>query len=192
MRKFSKTVFILGCLLIAASLVLLVALRVQAQRAERRNQEIVQTLAAILPDRREGIVDPERDPEMPALELRGQDFIALLEIPSYGLKLPVRAAWDPQKVSSHPCRFSCSVSDSSLVIGGNDQSGQFDFFDRISDGTAVTLTDMTGSTFSFVVEWVERSASADAETLTGSDYALTLFVRDAQLLEYIILRCGVK
>jgi len=129
---------------------------------------------------------------MPALELHGADFIALLEIPAYGLKLPVCSMWDKEAVMSYPCRFYGSTYDGTLIVGGYDQAGQFDFFDRIQDGAAVTVTDMTGSTFSYAVALVERSDSAQAEILLDDTADLTLFVRDAQGLEYILLRCVAK
>lgn len=189
MRKNGKAIFILGGLLIMSSLALLLMLQVRRTQAERSNAEIVRTMETILTDRKQGAKDFDRDPEMPALEIQGEDFIALLEIPAYGLKLPVGNSWDKGTVLVHPCRFYGSAYDGTLIIGGYDQRGQFDFFDQIQDGAAVTITDMTGSTFSYALNRVERSDSAQAEILMDDTADLTLFVRDAQGLEYIILRC---
>ena len=192
MKRIGKLIFILGCLLIAASFALLLLLRLQTRQAERANTEMVQTIEGIFPDRREGAIDPDRDAEMPALEIQGEDYIALLEIPAYGLKLPVGSIWDKGTVRLHPCRFSGSAYDGTLVVGGYDQPGQFAFFDSIQPGAAVTLTDMTGTTFSYTLEQVERRSSAETEILMDSGAELTLFVRDARLLEYIILRCAAR
>lgn len=181
-----------GCLLLTISLLLLVFLRVQTKRAERTNAEVVQVMEAILTDCREGTIDVARETDMPALELYGEDYIALLEIPSYGLELPVGGTWNKGKVVSNPCRFYGTAHNGTLIIGGYDQPGQFDFFDRIQDGTTVKITDMTGCIFSYVVDRVDRSDSAEAEILLDDKSDLTLFVRDAQLLEYILLRCVVK
>jgi len=57
-------------------------------------------------------------------------------------------------------------------------------------GSAGTLYDSYVSNIASVR--VDRSDSAREEILTDKDSDLTLFVRDAQLLEYIILRCVVK
>ena len=148
-------------------------------------------LETVLPDRREGLWEPDRTTEMPALELLGRDYIALLEIPAYGLRLPVRSAWDSREAEARPCRFSGTAYNSSLVIGGYDRAGQFDFFDRIAEGTEIQVTDMTGAVFAYRVSRVDRSDSADAGVLAGRA-DLTLFVRDAQLLQYILLRCEGK
>ena len=192
MRRSGKVFIILGCLMIAVSIGLILFLQVQSKRANQNNDSLIQTMESILADRREGALDYERDSRMPVLELQNEDFVAMLEIPMYGCRLPVCSAWDRNKVISYPCRFFGSAYDGTLVIGGYDQAGQFDFFDRIQDGTEIQLTDMTGCTFTYEVARVERSGSADADVLMGEGSHLTLFVRDAQLLEYIILRCVVK
>ena len=192
MTRNAKTIFTLGCLLIAAGLALLLILQVQTKQAQQSNAEIVQTMESILTNRTTGAVDEERTAEMPALELQGKDFIALLEIPAYGLKLPVCGEWDKSLISTHPCRFYGSAYNGTLIIGGSDRAEQFDFFDRIYTDIPVKLTDITGCTYSYTVTRIDRSKTADAETLVNSDADLTLFVRHAQLPEYIILRCEAK
>ena len=192
MKRNSKAIFVIGCLLITCSLIMLVVLQVRVQSAKRTNMEIVQTMEIILKDRREGVIEFEQEKEMPVLELKGEDFIALLEMPSFGLKLPVLGNWDKGKVTSFPCRFCGTSYNGNLVIGGYDQPGQFDFFDGVPNGTTVKVTDMTGSEFYYIVDCVERSDSAQAEILIDDKVDLTLFVRDAQLLEYIILHCVMR
>ena len=192
MRRSGKFLLFLGCAAVFISLALILFLQVQTRQAERTNKEIVQIMESILIDRREGTIDPGQEAEMPALEIQNDDFVALLEIPSYGLKLPVADTWNRKKVMSHPCRFSGSVYHGTLVIGGFDQAGQFDFFERISNEETILVTDMAGYEYAFVVHSVERSSSAEAEILHDEEADLTIFVRDAQLLEYIILRCVVK
>ncbi|MBR5470898.1 MAG: hypothetical protein IKU81_02115 [Oscillibacter sp.] len=192
MKRSGKVMFLIGCLLIISSLGLLIFSQIRTGQIQKENHELVQTIETILPERRAGIKDTYRNMEMPALEVGGEDFVALLEIPSFGCKLPVFGSWEKGKVSSHPCRFWGTVYDGTLIVGGADQSGQFDFFDRISNDAAVTVTDMTGSTFSYVVERVEHSDSAQAEVLMDNEADLTLFARDARMLDYIILRCVEK
>jgi len=192
MRRSAKVVFALGCVLILCSLALLAVSQLRVKRGQEIAAKVVETMETILPERREGLSDTYRNMEMPALEIDGEDYVALLEIPAFGVRLPVSGSWEKAKVTSCPCRFWGTVYDGSLIVGGYDQPGQFDCFDRIQDGTAVTVTDMTGAEFSYAVERIERSDSAEAEKLMDSAADLTLFVRDAYLLEYIILRCVEK
>ena len=192
MRRSAKAVFALGCVLILCSLALLAVSQLRVKRGQEIAAKVVETMETILPERREGLSDTYRNMEMPALEIDGEDYVALVEIPAFGVRLPVSGSWEKAKVISCPCRFWGTVYDGSLIVGGYDQPGQFDCFDRVQDGTAVTVTDMTGAEFSYAVERVERSDSAEAEKLMDSAADLTLFVRDAYLLEYIILRCVEK
>ena len=111
MRKNDKVILILGCLFLVVGISLFFLLQMQTRSAERKNLKIVQNMENILTDRRQGTKDFERESEMPALELYGEDFVALLEIPAYGLKLPIGNTWDKGKVISHPCRFYGSVYD---------------------------------------------------------------------------------
>ena len=189
MARRSKLFIAVGCLLILGSLGLLVTSHFRAKQAREKTVEIVREMNEILPSPREGVMDTWLDMEMPALELDGEDFIALVDIPALGVTLPVAGSWDAGKVNSYPCRFWGTVYDGSFIVGGADQPGQFAGFDRIFDGSAVTVTDMTGAEFSYVVDRVERSKSAQAEVLMAGEADLTLFARDAYSLEYVILRC---
>lgn len=192
MRRSGKVFFAVGFLLILCSFSLLAFSRFRTQRAQKNVAEIVQTLESILPARREGVMDAFQDMDMPALELDGEDFVAVVDIPAFGLTLPVCARWDEGKVTSYPCRFWGTVYDGSLVVGGADQAGQFDCFDRIQDGSTVTVTDMTGGEYVYTVARVDRSKSAQADVLMDDSMDLTLFVRDAYNLNYILVRCMMK
>lgn len=192
MRRSAKAAFAVGCLLILGSLGLLAATQLRVRQAREENAEILRVMEEVLPPRREGLADTYRNMEMPALEIGGEDFAALLEIPAFGVTLPVSNHWEKGDVTLRPCRFWGTVYDGSLIVGGADQPGQFDCFDRIPNGANVTVTDMTGAEFSYAVARVERSDSARAEVLLDEEAELTLFVRDAYSLEYIILRCVVS
>ena len=192
MKRNANPIWLAGCCLLAAGLLLLLVMQIQTKQAQRNNEAIVQTMESVFPNPTAGAVDEERTAEMPVLELRGEDFIALLEIPAYGMKLPVCAVWSSGTAAKHPCRFYGSAYNGTLIIGGYDRAGQFDFFDRIDTDTPVKLTDMTGCTYSYTVTRVDRSKTADAEVLTNADADLSLFVRNGQMSEYIILRCTAK
>ena len=190
MKRSAKLFFALGCLLICCSLGLLLFSGVGARQAARKNTEIVEAMELVLPENVGSFAYAGMD--MPVMEIGGEDFSLLLEIPAFGLKLPVAPVWDRAETARHPCCFSGNLYEDTLIIGGRDLPGQFDFFDMINDGAEVLLTDMMGSEFRYVVERVERSDSADAEILTEGVAALTLFARSSRSLEYIIIRCTTK
>ena len=192
MKRRANLFFVIGGLLVAGSLALLAYSSVHSAQAQKHNAEVVAQITTILPDRIDGVMDNYSNMEMPAMQIAGEDYIGLLEIPAFGLTLPIGSSWDAGKVTSYPCRFWGTVYDGSLVVGGADQAGQLDCLDQIWDGSVVTVTDMTGSVFRYVVSRVERSKSAQAEVLLDDTADLSLFVRDAYNLEYIIVRCMTK
>lgn len=189
MKKLRTIVLFIGCALILCSLGLLGFSLLHANRAVQDNAASVSQIQALLPPRSIGTMDIYSDTEMPVLQVGGKDFIGLVDIPAFGLTLPIRSSWDAGNVSSSPCRFWGSVYDGSLIVGGADQSGQFDCLDKIQNGDVVTVTDMTGAEFSYAVDRIDRSSSAQAQVLMNSPAHLTLFVRDAYNLNYIIVRC---
>jgi len=190
MAKSSKMLLSVGCILVAASLGLLIFSHFHAQNAANTNAHIVAQIRSVIPSPTAGVMDTYLDMEMPALQIGGQDFIGLVDIPAFGLTLPIYSIWDTGTVTSFPCRFWGSVYDGSLIVGGADQPGQFDCLDNIQNGDTVTVTDMTGAQFSYGVVRVERAKSAQADRLTDSNTELTLFVRDTYNLDYIIVRCA--
>lgn len=192
MKTTGKKIFVLGLIFVFAGMGILAFHSIRTKDARLTNAVIVEKIESIVTDKRPGSKDTDLKTEMPSLEIGGDDYIAVLEIPAYGLKLPVAGKWDKGDVASTPCRFTGRAYDGTLVIGGYDSAGQFDFFDRIDNDTVLTITDMTGCVFTYVVEYVERSDNADSEVLISEGCDLALFVRDSQLLKYIIVRCKMK
>ena len=77
----------------------------------------------------------------------------------------------------------------SLIIGGSSQKGQFDFCEKMDLGDKITITDMTGTEFSYEVVRIDRRKNVQTETLQEGSYDLTLFVQDRISRAYIIARC---
>ena len=148
----------------------------------------VKLLEAAMPadeKRSVGLIEERSDNAMPAYDIDGTDFIGLLELPRLGVKLPVAAEWNSSLFAFRPARYSGSVYDGTLVIGGKYESGNFDFADKIDVGEKIEFTDMCGRVFGFTVKKISHADGIDADTLDGSE--LTLFVKKNG--GYIIIRC---
>lgn len=187
--KRNKVLQILGILLILASFAILWVSRKNAETARVEAAQIVSRIQKYLPDKTFGMMDDYSAMAMPVYQIGGKDFSAVIEIPSLGIILPVFDKWDPEQIRAYPCRFAGTVYDGSLVVGGADQPGQFDCLDRAEIGAVVTVTDMTGAVFTYTVDRVGRSQTAEAEKLMDGSVDLTLFVRDTFSREYILVRC---
>jgi len=183
-------VLVLGICLVVVSFALIVGLQIRTHIGANESRRVVARMSELLPERTVGVPEISSNPNMPVLEINDVDYVALIEIPSLNLSLPVADAWNSQKLYNSPARFYGSCYDHSLVIGGADNSHQFSFCDKIDNGTVIIVTDMTGTQFSYTVSRVDRSKSAESNWLISRDYDLTLFCRDTLSMEYVAVRCS--
>ena len=179
-----------GVTLVLVALALMLTLQIRMYAGQRYSRDVVAQMEEVLPERAPGIPGLYPGGSLPALELEGRDFVALLEIPMMGVKLPVAAQWDGIRLAYSPARYFGGPGGDDLVIGGTDYPGQFAFCDKIENGTAVVITDMTGTQYRYSVIRVDRSDRAPAQWLISDEYGLTLFCRDLYTMEYIAVRCG--
>lgn len=150
---------------------------------------LVEKIEAALPERSAGVMEKRADSTMAAVEIDGVDMIGLLELPGRGIKLPVAAEWDSSQQGFRPAKFSGSVYDGTLIVGGSSEAGNFDFADQLDAGEEVTFTDMTGRIFRYTVRKISHADNARAETLADAEDMLTLFVKKNGT--FLIVRCGV-
>ena len=180
---------LLGIGLILCSLCLMLYFQIRIQLGSRNAQKTFEALSQMVPDRTPGIPGGYTESVMPVLELGNTDYVALLEIPAMGVRLPVANRWDSNKLSRCPALFAGSAYDHTMVIGGTDDPRQFGFCDEIDLGVTLTVTDMTGAEFTYAVSRVDRSKSAESAWLTEDEHDLTLFCRDLYSMDYLAVRC---
>lgn len=180
---------ILGFCLILGSLCLILGSQFRIRQGTQECNAVLSQVNNLLSERTQGTPEGYPNTEMPALDIHETDYIGLLEIPAFGIALPVSDDWTNKDLYCAPSRFCGSVYDHSLVIGGGDYTLQFAFCDKIDIGTLVVLTDLTGAEFPYCVSRVDRSEQANAQWLAHSDFDLTLFCRDTYSMEYIAVRC---
>lgn len=178
-----------GLLLVLVSSVLLLGSELMAARNQTVTKKLTVQIKANIPVISEG--DPENysDAGMPVLQLEGKDFAGLLQVPSFGVNLPIGSSWDVAAVSQYPCRFWGSAYDNSLIVGGSGRKGQFDFCGKLDLGEKILVTDMAGARFSYEVVRIDRRNHADMECFEESEADLILFVRESSSRSYIIVRC---
>ncbi len=185
-RKFSV---IIGVCLLVTAIVLLFAWQWNIHKSEQKAKENVSLIRELISEPQGAVPEERRDNTMSTLSIDGTDFVGILELPRYESALPVCAEWgNPAK---YPCRFSGSVYDRTMQIGGTSQKGQYDFYRDISVGDSVFFIDMEGNRFSYTVTDIRHEKNADQSTLQRKDASLTLFVKNVYAFEYIIISCDV-
>ncbi|MBR6570335.1 MAG: sortase [Clostridia bacterium] len=176
-----------GFVLIAASLMLLAWWQYAIHAAISHNEACVAMLRSLTPNPQPAIAEKRTDNTMAAFSFDGTDYLGVLEMPAHGSALPVAAGWT--NPANHPCRYSGSVHDGSLIIGASAQKGQYDFYRQISVGDMLYLTDVTGSRYAYLVSDILYRTHADASTLTSVEAELTLFIKNPYAFEYILVYC---
>ena len=186
MRLKSKWVILLGILGVVCGLALLAFMQISINSAAKRSAEIIAQTEKILTEKTVGATNEFSFVQMPAMHINGDDIIGVIQFESLGVSLPIGDKWEKNRIS-YPKRFSGSVYDNSLIVGGYYCKGQFDCLSRLDIGNRVTVTDMSGAQFSYEITDIKRKKSADADSLNGSSSHLTLFARNSKSLEYIIV-----
>lgn len=129
---------------------------------------------------------------MPSLEIDGENYVAVLDFPTYRFAMPVVATWHSSYIDSVPCRYQGSVYDNTLVIGGSDDEGQFAFADELEAGDLFYLTDMSGGQYKFVVEAINHANEISDEKFKEGGFDMTIFVRSSGDTEYLLIRCNCE
>ena len=191
-----------GLLLIAAALCRFIyneqEAELAAQTAEQALQEIADTthvleqpqeseIQPIIPDY---ISDPTM--EMPTVEVDGNFYIGVLEIPALELSLPIISEWNNTRLKQAPCRYQGSVYLDNLIIAGHNYKKHFGGLKNLQIGNTITFTDMNEHCFSYTVTALEELDGTAIESMESGDWDLTLFTCTIGGKKRVTVRCEKK
>ncbi len=149
--RLSTVLLVLGVLLLAAALAFTVIRTVSEVTARKKVPKILSEMESLMPQIKSGSFEDRVNTSHSMLEVDGESFIGILELPAYKTKLPVRSKWNTSALKAYPCRYGGSLYEGNLTVGGKDTAGQFDFMDKITKYDAVFFTDVTGKRYSLEV-----------------------------------------
>ena len=161
-KQKPSLLLILGISLVAVSALLLCAVQMGMHFGTQYSQKILEQLYGILPEKTQGVTERDSADLMPVLEIENRDYVAILEIPAFGITLPVADTWNSNRLFLSPARFLGSAYGGTLVIGGVDDDRQFGFCDEVEHGTVITITDMTGAQFTRIMCGQEAGVATSA------------------------------
>ncbi len=202
MNKKNGSILMMGGLLMVAAALALVCYNVwEEQHAEETSAAVLEEIlteiptveAPTIPDDPEEavipyyIINPEMD--MPVTEVKGQDYIGVLTIPTLGLELPVISEWSYPRLKIAPCRFEGSPYQNDLIIAAHNYKSHFGRLKDLRPGDGVTFTDMDGDVFSYTVAELETLGKGDLPELESGQWDLTLFTCTLGGRTRVVVRC---
>ena len=203
-KRRSRKVFLAGGILLAAALLLTGWNFFDDWRAGAEAAEVCTQLEQQLPRQDAGasggqqaqtgeveipdyVLNP--DMEMPTLEVEGNAYIGVLDIPVLGLSLPVLSEWSYPNLRVAPCRYSGSASEGAFVLAGHNYRSHFGTLRELQPGDTLTFTDTLGDVFSYRVEEVEVLAPTDVAQMLDERWDLSLFTCTPSGQARVTVRC---
>ncbi len=179
----------IGVLLVLASVALLGFSKIHIKNAVNNANEINKVLYSLMPKVENTVPDDRSNIMMPAVEVRSESFCGILEVPKYSSKLPICEAWKKNQTVNYPCRYTGTLYDGSLIIGGSDNEGQLDFVKQIENNDYVFITDMSGDRYGYTVTEIHRTKDVSTEKLISFDADIVLFAKNKFSFDYTVICC---
>ena len=115
------------------------------------------------------------DPELPVVEIDGNEYVGEISIPAIGIDLPVMSEWSYPRLKIAPCRQFGSSRTDDLVIAAHNYESHFGKLSSLSEGDSVIFTDIDGIENQYVVSKIEVLDPHSVEEVEHSGYALVLY-----------------
>ncbi len=189
MKKTVYRIFLLLSVLgLLFSAFMVVRYKIEENRITKSLPQVLQTIENMLPTRTNGFFEEYYDSSLASVSLNGDDFVGILEVELYGVKLPVFGEWSKTD-AKRPAVYWGNPYDGSLIIGVN-YDGQFEFADRMETGEVIRFTDLYGQVFSYTVDAIKHADKAEYSVLQSVEDDLTIFLKVKS--SYLILRCSIR
>lgn len=173
----------LGALCMAAGVVMLLWAGKLLYENRQEETSAEESAAATLTELKEAIAeenleneqDPAQIPEMPTIEIDGNECIGYLELPTIGVTLPVISEWSYPSLRLAPCRYWGNAYNDTLVIVAHNYDRHFGKIKDMESGDPVQFVDAQGNIFRYVVSKQETLEPDAVEEMVDTEYDLTLF-----------------
>ena len=117
------------------------------------------------------------------------NYLGYLSIPSLDLTLPVLDEWNFDDLKTAPCRYSGSLESGHLVIAAHNYRRHFGLLSSLQPGDSISLTDTTGTVYTYEVRQVSVLKPEAVEEMLSKDWDLTLFTCTYGGQSRVTIRC---
>ena len=123
------------------------------------------------------------------IEIDGNGYIGILEIPSLQLSLPVLDTWDMENLKKTPCLYAGSYLENHMVIAGHNYARHFSPIKRLVPGDVVYFLTPDGVKFIYKVQKQEILGPEQIEEMLEEEWNLTLFTCTTGGQKRCAIRC---
>ena len=184
-RRFGAGLMALGAILLAAAALLMRENHIEETEAGDRAQFVLGEMQRRLNYENGRIVKKtggqskeESAPqiaELPTMEIDGDEYIGIIELPTLDRSLPVMKDWSYPKLRRAPCRYWGSAEKGNFVIFAHNYSRHFGSIKDLAIGDPVQFVSADGRVYRYSVEKIETLEKGDVDKMLNSGYDLTLF-----------------
>lgn len=190
MRKYKLgfTLMIIGVICVCGAGVLLLRNHLEEKKAAALADELYQRIVDSLPDEENPATYDDKKKE-PYIELDGEGYMGVLQIPALELALPVASRLSEDELQQSPCRYSGKI-DNQLVIGAHNYRRHFGPLSRLAYGSEIVLVDAVGVSHRYQVDEMTTVQPTQVKDVTSSGYDLTLFTCNYGGNTRMVIRCS--
>lgn len=183
-KNLSKILIRVGVVLIGAALILTIYNIVDNMLAEKNAAYALETLKGnmstdtavdYLTSDGRPMYEKYPEMEMPTVNIDGDYYTGIIEIPALDIELPVRSEFSYKGLKSAPCVYKGSVYMDNMIIAAHNYSSHFGKIKNLNIGDRVSFTDSDGNVFLYDVSDIVQIDGYDAESMDDGDWDMTLF-----------------
>lgn len=189
---------ILGTMLLLAALFLVLWNVNKDKKGLKESEQALVKLEEQIPessDPTEKSNVPKKEKQEPKpIDIDGNLYSGIIEIPKIGRKLPVLNSWSYANLDIAPCVYSGSVKGKDLIIAAHNYSSFFFDIDKLNSGDEIIFTECDGERHIYEVTNSELIGGFDSKSMkSGSeDWDLTLFTCNWSGYSRVTVRASEK
>lgn len=186
MNKISKYLILLGLILITISLALYIKNKYDEFNTGKNSSEILNIIEDKINDNND---NNDNDSSL-VVNISGNDYIGVIDIPSINIKLPIMSKTDYDKLAISPCRYYGDIITNDLVICAHDYDNQFGKIVSLKEDDIIIITDISGNNYIYKVVLTEELKPTEVTSMIESSFDLTLYTCTYGALKRITVRCN--
>ena len=191
MNKLGKYLIILGVILIVISLSLFTFNNLEDYHASKNSFEVLEMIDDNKIEEIVTNVSNLTKQEENVINVRGNDYIGIIEIPALNLELPIMSEFTYDKLKIAPCRYFGSIQTNDLVICGHSYLAHFGNLYRLQPKDIIIINDFHKQ-YIYEVEAIEILEATDINNMLDSQFDLTLYTCTKDSLRRVTIRANLK